>query len=195
MLTARVLYGIVSIAVVVLLLQGCAAVLVGAAGVTGAVIATDRRTTGTIVDDKGIKFKAITDLGEDKELWDQSHVNVTSVNGIVLLTGETPTEELRIRAGEIVSRIEKVRQVHNEIALGTPTSLGVRSNDTWITSKVKASLIGTEGVPGTNIKVVTENGTVFLMGLVTREEGDKATDVARRIQGVERVVKLFEYRT
>lgn len=194
-MTARVLYGTVAIALVVLLLQGCAAVLVGAAAVTGAVIATDRRTTGTIVDDKGIKFKAINHLGEDQELWDQSHLNVTSVNGIVLLTGETPTEELRIRAGEIVSRIEKIRQVHNEIAIGAPTSLGVRSNDTWMTSKVKTSLMGTEGVPGTHIKVVTENGTVFLMGLVTREEGDKATDVARRFQGVKRVVKLFEYQS
>ena len=194
-MTARVLYGTVSIALVVLLLQGCAAVLVGTAAVTGAVVASDPRTTGTVIDDKGIKLKAITRLGEDEELWGQSHLNVTSVNGIVLLTGETPTEELRMRAGDIVSRIDKVRQVHNEIAIGVPTTLGVRSNDTWITSKVKSSLIGTEGVPGVHIKVVTENGTVFLMGLVTREEGDKATDVARRIQGVKRVIKLFEYQS
>lgn len=194
-MTARVLYGTISIALVVLLLQGCAAVLVGTAAVTGAVVASDPRTTGTVIDDKGIKVKAITQLGEDEELWDQSHLNVTSVNGIVLLTGETPTEELRMRAGDIVSRIDKVRQVHNEIAIGVPTTLGVRSNDTWITSKVKASLIGTEGVPGVHIKIVTENGTVFLMGLVTREEGDKATDVARRIHGVKRVVKLFEYQS
>lgn len=194
-MTARVLYGTVSIALVVLLLQGCAAVLVGTAAVTGAVVASDPRTTGTVIDDKGIKLKAITRLGEDEELWSQSHLNVTSVNGIVLLTGETPTEELRMRAGDIVSRIDKVRQVHNEIAIGVPTTLGVRSNDTWLTSKVKSSLIGTEGVPGVHIKVVTENGTVFLMGLVTREEGDKATDVARRIQGVKRVIKLFEYQS
>ena len=194
-MTARVLYGTVSIALVVLLLQGCAAVLVGTAAVTGAVVASDPRTTGTVIDDKGIKLKAITRLGEDEELWSQSHLNVTSINGIVLLTGETPTEELRMRAGDIVSRIDKVRQVHNEIAIGVPTTLGVRSNDTWLTSKVKSSLIGTEGVPGVHIKVVTENGTVFLMGLVTREEGDKATDVARRIQGVKRVIKLFEYQS
>lgn len=194
-MTARVLYGTISIALVVLLLQGCAAVLVGTAAVTGAVVASDPRTTGTVIDDKGIKLKAITRLGEDEELWDQSHLNVTSVNGIVLLTGETPTEELRMRAGDIVSRIDKVRQVHNEIAIGVPTTLGVRSNDTWLTSKVKSSLIGTEGVPGVHIKIVTENGTVFLMGLVTREEGDKATDVARRIHGVKRVIKLFEYQS
>lgn len=194
-MTARVLYGTISIALVVLLLQGCAAVLIGTAAVTGAVVASDPRTTGTVIDDKGIKLKAITQLGEDEELWDQSHLNVTSVNGIVLLTGETPTEELRMRAGDIVSRIDKVRQVHNEIAIGVPTTLGVRSNDTWLTSKVKSSLIGTEGVPGVHIKIVTENGTVFLMGLVTREEGDKATDVARRINGVKRVIKLFEYQS
>ena len=178
------------------LLTGCAAAVVGAgaaAGATGVAASQDRRTAGTMLDDELIEDKALDAVYHDQELWNQSHLNITSYNNVVLLTGETPTPELRARAEKIVLGIPKVRQVHNEITISAPSSMLSRSSDSWITSKVKTSMLTNDNVPATRIKVVTENGIVYLMGLVTRAEGDAATDVARQVSGVQRVVKLFEY--
>ena len=158
-------------------------------------IAHDRRTTGTFIEDQAIELKAYDALGEAGDLKKQSHINVTSYNLIVLLTGETPTESYRYQAQDIVSRIERVRRVHNELSVAAPSSLMSRSSDTVITTKVKTSLFGVdlEGFDPTRVKVVTERGNVYLMGLVSRAEGDAAADRARHIGGVQRVVKLFEY--
>jgi osmotically-inducible protein OsmY len=174
------------------LLGGCAAAVVtGAAAGTAAVY--DRRTTGTLIDDQFIELKAIDAIGNDQELHEQAHLNVTSFNNIVLLTGETPNEALRQRTAELVRNLPKVRKVHNEIVVAAPSSLLSRSGDTWITGKVKTELLNVQKMDATRVKVVTENGVVYLMGLVTTEEAETATDVTRQVDGVQRVVKVFEY--
>ncbi len=172
--------------------QGCA---VGAAtgAATGALVAYDRRTTGTVIDDQLIEFKVIDALRQDDELWSQVHLNATSFNNAVLLTGEAPSEELRSRLEPMVARIPKVSRVHNEVVIAAPSSMLSRSSDTWVTGKVKTNLLTETKIEGARVKVVTENGTVYLMGLVTRAEADAATDIARKVSGVQRVVKVFEY--
>lgn len=174
------------------LLQGCAtAVVTGAAA--GASVAYDRRTTGAVIDDQGIEFKSSYALFNDKEIYDQSHINVTSYNGIVLITGETPTEALKQKVTATIKRLPKVRRVHNELAIAAPSALPSRSSDTWITSKVKTKLTTSDEIKSFFVKVVTERGVVYLMGLVTRAEAERAVNVAKTSAGVQRVVKIFEY--
>ena len=177
-----------------LLLSGCAPVVVGGAATT-ATVAHDRRTTGSVVEDQAIELRIKNRFNEDAQIDQQTHINVTSYDGIVLLSGEAPSEALRTRAGQIAREAEKVRRVHNEIQLAAPSSMMTRSSDSWITTKVKSSLFGVkiEGFDPTSVKVVTENGTVFLMGLVSQAEAAAATDQARQVSGVQRIVKLFEY--
>jgi len=177
------------------LLQGCASAVVGGAA-TGAAVVHDRRTVGTFVDDEIIEVKATKRLFSDQEIFDNTHINVTSYNNIVLLSGEAPTAALNNKAYSLVSSIPKVRKIHNEIVVAAPSSLLTRSSDTWITAKVKTNLFQVKGVPGfdpTRIKIISENGTVFLMGIVTRAEADLVINASRTIKGVQRVVKLFEY--
>ncbi|MBI3345171.1 MAG: BON domain-containing protein [Gammaproteobacteria bacterium] len=174
------------------LLQGCAAVVVGGAA-TGIAVAHDRRTADTIVDDETIEVKAMGALNADKEIRDQTHLNVTSYNNVVLMTGETPTQQLGQRAYKIVSGLDKVKKVHNETVVAAPSSFGSRSNDALLTSKVKARMIATKGFDSTLVKVVSERGTVYLLGLVTQAEGKLAGEIARQTEGVQKVVKLFEY--
>jgi len=184
---------ILAVACAVVLLEGCAAGVIGAGVAAGAAAAHDRRTTGTIVDDGLIELKARDAISGDEALRDEAHINVTSFNNIVLLSGETPTAEMRERAGRLVGALDKVREVHNELRLAAPSAMLTRSSDSWITSKVKTRLLADADAPGSRVKVVTENGVVYLMGLVSRAEADTATDVARRVSGVQRVVRLFEY--
>ncbi|MGH8245191.1 MAG: BON domain-containing protein [Gammaproteobacteria bacterium] len=172
---------------------GCAAVVVGGAA-AGASAAVDRRTTGTLIEDEAIELKARKAFSADKEVSDQAHLNVTSYNTVVLVSGEAPTEELRTRAVELVRKIQKVSRVHNEVTVAAPSSMMSRSSDSVITSKVKTKLLGNEDIDGIHVKVVTENGVVYLMGLLSRAEADRATEVARLTGGVQKVVKLFEYR-
>ena len=172
-------------------LTGCAAAA-GAGIATGAVAATDRRTTGTFIDDEIIELKVIDRLRQSQELWDQSHVNATSFNNIVLLTGETISEDAKGQIGQLAATITKVRRVHNEMVIAAPSSVLARSSDTWITGKVKTKLLTEMALDGTRVKVVTEKGVVYLMGLVTSEEAERATEYARRTGGVQRVVRLFE---
>lgn len=174
------------------MLGGCVAA-VGAGAATGAAVAYDRRTAGTFIDDGLIEMKARGKIQEDEELWKYAHINVTSYNNIVLLTGEAPSEALRQRAAESVRQVQKVRKVHNEIVVAAPSSMLSRSGDTWITGKVKTSLLNAEGVDAARVKVVTENGVVYLMGLVTPQEAEAATEVTRKVNGVQKVVKIFEY--
>jgi osmotically-inducible protein OsmY len=177
------------------LLQGCAPLVIGGAA-AGATVAHDRRTAGSFIEDQAIEMKASTALNSEPELRRQGHINVTSFNMIVLVSGEAPSEALRQRAGEVIGGIEKVRRVHNEVIVAAPSSVMSRSSDTLITAKVKTSLFrikGMESFDPTRVKVVTENGTVFLMGLLTRAEGDATARAASGVGGVQRVVKLFEY--
>lgn len=176
------------------LLQGCAGAVV-AGGATAANVAHDRRTAGTFVEDQNIELKAIGALNDFQELRDETHINVTSYNRVVLMTGEAPTPALRSRAESLVRKIPQVRRVHNEVILASPSSFSSRGSDAWVTSKVKLKLfkVKIEGFDPTRVKVVTENKSVFLMGLLTREEAEAVVDVVRQVRGVERVVKIFEY--
>jgi osmotically-inducible protein OsmY len=175
-----------------MLLQGCAtAVATGAA--TGAAVAYDRRTTGTVLDDQGIEIKAAYALFNNKEIYDQSHINVTAYNGIVLVTGETPSESLKQKVSDEIRTIPKVRRIHNELAIAAPSALPSRSSDSWITSKIKAKMTTDESTDPFHVKVVTERGIVYLMGLVTHAEAERAVNIVKNSAGVQRVVKIFEY--
>lgn len=176
---------------VVACLSGCAAVVVGG-GVGGGVIAQDRRTTGSLIEDQAIEWKARSALYQNAEVNEAVHVNFTSFNRVLLVTGEAPTEELRTRVHEIVRDIPNVRRVHNELSLAEPSSALARTSDTYITTKVKTGMLAEPRINPLRVKVVTESGSVFLLGLVTPDEADIATDIARNTQGVQRVVKVFE---
>ena len=176
----------------IILLQGCAAAVVTGAA-TGVAIAHDRRTSGSVIDDQGIEFKASSALYENKEIYDQSHINVTSYNGIVLISGETLTEEFKQQVTAIVKAIPKVKHIHNELIIAAPSSLPSRSSDSWITTKIKTKLTTDMDVDPFYIKVVTEHGVVYLMGIVSRAEADKVVSIVTTSDGVQRVVKIFEY--
>ncbi|MBI2994734.1 MAG: BON domain-containing protein [Gammaproteobacteria bacterium] len=176
-------------------LGGCAAAAIAgaAAGSAGAVsVAADRRTAGTMLEDEAIELKARQALMSDEELNGLTHVNMTSYNGMVLVTGEAPTEALRGRVVELVRNVEKVRLVFDEMTVGAPSSLTSRSSDTLLTTKVKTSLVTNPDTTAFNVKVVTENGIVYLMGLLTVEEGQRAMETARQVEGVQKVISLFQ---
>ncbi|HCU54774.1 MAG TPA: BON domain-containing protein [Gammaproteobacteria bacterium] len=177
---------------IVTLLPGCAAVVVAGAA-TGAAVAHDRRTFGSIVDDQTIEMKAGSAIVGNSDLRGQTHVNITSVNGIVLLTGEATTLEARDQVLQTVREVNGVRRITNELRIAEPSPVGNRSKDALITSAVKSRFLVARHLDPTRFKVVTENNAVYLMGIVTRDEGDLAAEQAATIDGVERVVKIFEY--
>jgi len=185
-------FRLVFLLIPILLLQACAAAVVGGAATTAAV-AYDRRTAGAILDDQSIEIKAKYAIFQDKDLYNQSNINVTSYNGFVLLSGETPTESLKQKATNLVKDIPKVRKVYNELAISGPSALTSRSSDSWITTKLKTKMTQDENVDPFYVKVVTERGIVYLMGKLTKAEADQAVAVARSTKGVLRVVKIFEY--
>ena len=174
------------------LAQGCAPLIL-AGGATAAAVATDRRTVGAFVDDNAIEIKARKALNSDPEIGDDVHVNITSMNGIVLLTGETTTGELRDRALALIRDIPGIRSINNNVVIAEPTAFANRTHDSWITSMVKARLIGTENIPSNHIKVVTESSVVYLLGLVKQKEGEMAATATQQVAGVTKIVKLFEY--
>lgn len=171
-------------------LSGCIAVLAGAA-VGGAVASVDRRTLGTQTEDEGIELKASTRLRNI--VGDAGHVNVTSYNRKVLITGEVRDDAMKRAIENEVRGTANVESIINELDVSGASSYTSRASDTLITSKVKLSIADKKTVPATAVKVVTERGTVFLMGLVTQREGNIAADVAKGVSGVTRVVKVFEY--
>ena len=171
-------------------LAGCIpAIVVGAAAT--AMVATDRRSAGAQVDDEAIELKDATKIGGDYET--RVHVNVTSYNGVVLLTGEVPDQEALNYIGNLAKNTEKVRIVHNELVVGPNSDFSSRSNDTYITGKVKSRMLEANKFPPNAVKVVTERGVVYLMGLVSKEEGNAAAETAATTAGVVRVVKFFQY--
>lgn len=188
----QIILRLLSLGLITIILQGCVAAAAGGAA-TGAAMVTDRRTAGTILDDKSIEIKATHNLSQNKALFKQSHISVTSYDNVLLLVGQTPTEEFKREAFEAVSAIPKVRRVHNELTIAEPTSLATRSRDSWITTQIKAKLVGSKEISATRIKVVTEDSVVYLMGLVTREEEEVATEIARAIDGVDKVIQIFEH--
>ena len=176
-----------------MLLGGCAAVVVGGAAVGTAMVATDRRTSGTQLEDQNIELKALTRISET--VGDRGHVNVTSYNRMVLLTGEVASEADRTALEQAVGRIEGVRSIVNELAVMGSSSFTARSNDTVLTSMVKASFVDAKDLQSNAFKVVTERATVYLMGRVTEREAARAAELARGVSGVQKVVRVFDILT
>ena len=172
------------------LLSACAPLIIGGAAVSGALMYSDRRTSGAQIEDQAIEIKAAKRL--KTLLGDRGHVNVTSYNRIVLVTGEVATEEDRKAVEQLVAGVENQRSVVNETAVTALATLSSSSNDLIITSKVKATFIDAAGLEGQAFKVVTERGTVYLMGRVTAAEADRATELARNVGGVQKVVRVVE---
>jgi osmotically-inducible protein OsmY len=176
------------------MLTGCVPLLVGGTAV-GVSMAHDRRTTGAVVDDQTIELKLYDEL--NRGLPPGNHINTTSYNGAVLLSGEAVSAQAQQQAEAIVRGIEPpVREVYNELVIGPPSTLSSRSNDTLLTTKVKAALLKINDIPDfdpSRVKVVTERGVVYLLGLVRPKEADAAADMASQVGGVRQVVTLFEY--
>jgi osmotically-inducible protein OsmY len=171
-------------------LTGCFPIIAGGAAAGGAMVA-DRRTAGTYVEDQSIELKAEKLIFE--KIGKDIHANVTSYNRNVLITGEAKTSAVKANAEDLVKPINQVNKVTNELVIGENSSLTSRSNDAYITSKVKASFVKENKFPANYVKVVTEASTVFLLGMVTQQEADDAVEIARGVSGVEKVVKVFEY--
>ena len=172
------------------LLQGCFPLVAAGAG-TAAMVAIDRRQPEIVLGDQRIETTAATRIGD--RFKDQVHINVTSFNSVVLITGEAPTEQLKSEIEQLIREIPQVKSVVNEIQISAPTSYASRSNDTYLTGKVKAGFVSNDKFSPNDVKVVTEAGVVYLMGLVTRKEADDATEAARGTGGVRKVVRVFEY--
>ncbi|GDY38211.1 BON domain-containing protein [Acidovorax sp. NB1] len=170
-------------------LSACAPLIVGGA-VVGGVMAVDRRTTGTQIEDEGIELRAANRIRET--LGDRVHVNVTSYNRQALLTGEVPNAQDRQAVEQIVSQVENTRSVVNDLAVMPNTTLGQRSSDTFITGKVRASLVDAQDISANSFKVVTERNIVYLMGRVSQREANRATEIARGVSDVRKVVRVFE---
>ncbi len=171
-------------------ISGCAVVALGGAAATGYMVAEDRRTVGTMTEDQGIEFKA---SGRIDEKVKDAHINVTSYNRAVLLTGEVPSEAAKSDAERATRAVDNVRSVFNELQVSGNTSLQARTNDTVLTSKVKARFVDARKFSPLHVKVVTENGIVYLLGMVKRQEAADATEIARTTGGVRKVVRVFEY--
>lgn len=173
------------------LAAGCAApILVGGAMVGTAFAVTDRRTSGAQLEDEAIELKAISRIRD--ALGERGHVNTTSYNRSVLITGEVPSEADRQAVEQAIARIENVRSTVNELAVAGNSSLGSRTNDGVLTSKVKATFIDAKDLQSNAIKVTTERGTAFLMGIVTEREAARAAELARSVSGVNKVVRVFQ---
>lgn len=175
-----------------LLLQGCLGVVIGSAAVATKT-ATDPRTVGTQVDDGTLELRVSNALAKDTQLTKETHIAVTAYQGKVLLTGEAPTTELASRAKQIAMGVAGATEVYNEIRKGSPVSLGTTSMDAWISTKVRSQLLTSDTVKSSNVKVTTENGEVFLLGLVTRKEGASAAEIASKTNGVKHVTTAFTY--
>ncbi len=171
-------------------LAGCAPIIVGGAAMGSVMMASDRRSSGAQIDDEAIELRSASRLSE--AFGDRAHVVVSSYNRQVLLTGEVPTEAGKQQAEQIVSRVDNVRGIVNELVVAPPTSLPQRSGDVLITGKVRASFVDASDLQANAFRVVTERGTVYLMGRVTPREAERATSIARQISGVQRVVRIFE---
>lgn len=185
----HLLIGLLTITV----LSGCAVAAISAVTIATVDIIHDRRTVGEYIDDSAVEVKARNYLLADPQIRKNAHINPTSWNGIVLLTGEVQNESLKQEVTNTISGFDAVRQVVDETVIESKARLLSRSKDTWITSKVKAKLIAKMGTDGNRIKVVTERASVYLMGIVTQDEAMRATEIARNTRGVIRVIKVFEY--
>ncbi len=183
---------IISTIAITLSLQGCFFVAGAAAGAAAVVVVYDHRKLESILMDNQITHDAANKINEDIN-FKGSHIEISCFNRTVLLTGQTPTPELRQEAEEIVHSVPNVKRIYNQITIKAPTSSMIRASDSWITTKIKTQLLATKGMQSGTIKVTTENGTVYLMGIVSREQADIAATIASQVTGVQRVMKIFQY--
>lgn len=174
-------------------LQGCIFVAGAAAGAAAIAMVYDHRTIQNTLQDTSIANKIVSNLSAYKELWKESHIGVTVFNHIVLLTGETPKNEWKQLASEIAKSVDGADKVYNQITIEGPTSTLTRTSDSWITTKIRTEMLADQELKSSTIKVVTENGVVYLMGIVNKGQADIAVDIARKVTGVQRVMKLFIY--
>lgn len=181
---------LVSLLLAIPMMNGCAPVVFGGAAATGVVMGEDRRTVGTLTEDEGIELKASSRIGQK---FGNAHINVTSYNRMLLLTGEASDAAAKSEIEKIARAVENVRGVYNEIQIAGNSSLTARANDAYLTSKVKARFVDAQKFNAIHVKVVTEANTVYLLGLVKRQEASDATEIARTTGGVQRVVRVFEY--
>jgi osmotically-inducible protein OsmY len=172
-------------------LASCAAPLMFGGVIGGAMVASDRRTTGIQLEDETIEQRSASAIREN--FGSKEHINITSYNRQVLITGEVSNDTVRRQVESLIGRVENVRAVVNELAVGPSSSFGDRSSDTLLVAKVKAAMVDTEDVFANVFKVVGERGTIYMMGRVTQREAKRATDVVRGVSGVKRVVRVFEY--
>jgi len=172
------------------MLQGCVAAVVGSAAVATK-SATDPRSVGTQVDDGTLELRVTNALSKDEQIKQSAHIVATAYQGKVLLTGQSPSADLALRAKQIAVGVDGATEVYNEIRTGDKVSFGTASSDTWITTKVRSQLLGSDQVKSSNVKVTTENGEVFLLGLVTEAEAKAAADIASRVSGVKHVTTAF----
>ena len=186
----RKLAGLALLVAAMPLLEACVPLAVTGVG-AAALMATDRRTTGTYIEDETIEWKAVGQIRDAR--FATAHVNPTSFNRRVLLTGEAPTEEMKKEVERWVRAVPNVKEVVNEVQVAGPSSMASRGNDSLVTSNVKARMVNNGKFSPSHVKVLTEANVVYLMGLVTQAEGDAAAEVARTTSGVSRVVKVFEY--
>ncbi|MFJ2366983.1 BON domain-containing protein [Pseudomonas sp. NPDC087697] len=174
-------------------ISGCTSVLTAS---REAPIEDDRgtRTLGSKIDDSLIETKVGVNVAKaNPDLENGSHIIVTTFNGVVLLAGQTPRPDLKELAGQAAAAVQRVKTVHNELQVMQPSSILARNNDAWLTTKIKTQMLTDNSIPASRIKVVTENGIVYLLGLVTKQEADQATNLVQGVSGVQKIVKLFEY--
>lgn len=152
-----------------------------------------KRSFGRFIDDGLIETKIKVNTKKADPQLKKAHIGVTSYNGVVLLVGQVPNAQMQELAGKVAKQVRNVRRVHNELAIAGPISLPARSNDSWLTTKVKSKLLASRSVKGQRVKVVTESGVVHLMGLVTRSEADQIVNTIRGTFGVQKIVRIFEY--
>ena len=182
---------VVIIAALAPFLQSCIPLIIGAGVGAGVMMAEDRRSSGTVLEDKTVEIKAGNRITE--KYGEQVNINVTSFNRFVLLSGQAPTDEIKQDVSVLVLEVPNVRNIQNEIVVAGISSKTSRASDALLTSRVKGRLAQNKEVSANNVKVVSENGTVFLMGLVTRAEAETASQTAATTSGAQRVVKVFEY--
>ncbi len=174
-------------------LPSCVPTVMVAGSATAGAIAYDKRGWKVMQQDRYTSYRAQSLINADKQLKDKTHISVATFNRTLLLVGQAPTTNLRAHAYAVVSKLPKVKRIYNQIVISAPSSLMTRSSDAWITTKAKAELLAQRGLKSSQIKVLTENGVIYLMGLITRPQAKIAANRVRKITGVQKVVKVFQY--
>ncbi len=185
---------IVVLALIISCLSACIPVALVAAGATaGGAIVYDKRSMKTMAQDRDTASITLKKINDDPQLRDQTHIAISTFNGLMLMAGQAPTEELRNQAYQIANSTPNVKRIYNEITIEPPTSTTTQSQDAWLTTRVKSAMLAEKGLHSSQIKVITENGAVYLMGIVTHKQADLAATVASQTSGVKKVVRIFEY--